>query len=156
MRPVRHSMDSTLQALGQILLKAVPTLVLLVVLNIYMKAMFFKPLKAVLEKRRQQTEGAREAAEASLKRASDKTAEYEKKLQEARTAIYKEQEDMRRRWIEEQTAMIDNARSETHHIVRQAREEIDGEIAGAKQQLAATSDALADRIADNLLARRPS
>ena len=41
-------MDATLLALGGILLKAVPTFLLVILLNFYLKAMFFKPLEKVL------------------------------------------------------------------------------------------------------------
>ena len=52
-------MDATLHALGEILLKAVPTVLLVVVLHFYLKYVFFKPLKKVLEERYNATEGAR-------------------------------------------------------------------------------------------------
>ena len=70
-------MDATLHDLGAILLKAVPTFILLLLLHFYLKAVFFKPLQAVLEKRREATEGARAAAEASQKAAAERTAEYD-------------------------------------------------------------------------------
>src|SRR5207249_4133037 len=100
-------MDETLNALGGLLLKAIPTLILLLVVHLYLKSMFFRPLEDVLAKRRAMTEGARESAEALLKRASEKTAEYESKLREARAEIYREQEETRRRSVDEQTKRIE-------------------------------------------------
>ena len=55
-------MDATLHALGEILLKAVPTVLLVVVLHFYLKYVFFRPLKKVLAERYDATEGARKLA----------------------------------------------------------------------------------------------
>ena len=93
-------MQETLQALGGILLKAIPTIILLIVLHFYLKAVLFGPLDRVLKERRKLTEGARELAEASLAAATRKADEYEAKLREARAAVYKQQEEIRKRWLE--------------------------------------------------------
>jgi F-type H+-transporting ATPase subunit b len=44
-------MEEILSQLGQLLLRAVPTFVLVVVLHFYLKYMFFKPLHKVLHER---------------------------------------------------------------------------------------------------------
>jgi len=44
-------MDETLRALGGILLRAIPTFVLVVLLHFYLKFVFFKPLQRVLRQR---------------------------------------------------------------------------------------------------------
>lgn len=147
-------MDATLQSLGGILLRAIPTLILLLILHVYLKMMFFKPLQEVLRKRREATEGAREAAEASTKHASEKAAEYEAQLKEARAGIYKEQEEMRRQWLDDQTQRIEKAREKTHAMVRHAKSQLDIDIATAKQDLSTRAEALADQIAQTLLERR--
>jgi F-type H+-transporting ATPase subunit b len=147
-------MDATLQALGGILLKAIPTVILLVLLNLYLRWIFFRPLEAVLKKRKEATEGARAAADASLKRATEKTAEYEAKLREARAGIYQEQEQVRRRWVEEHSKRLEEARNSTHELVRQAREDIEQQAAAAKKDLSVTAGELADEIARTLLAGR--
>ncbi len=146
-------MDATLIQLGQLLLRAVPTLILLLILHLYLKAMFFKPLQLVLQKRRDATEGAREAADASLKQASDKAAEYEAKLQEARAEIYKEQEEMRKRWLEEQTRHLEETRQQTHELIHNAKLQLDRDVEVAKSDLAVSSETLANQIAQSLLRR---
>ena len=57
-------MESTLHDLGQLLLKAIPTLFLLLVVHLYLKQMFFRPMADVLAKRRAATEGLRDSADA--------------------------------------------------------------------------------------------
>ena len=55
-------MQETLQALGGILLEAIPTVILLIVLHFYLKAILFGPLDKVMKRRRELTEGDREIA----------------------------------------------------------------------------------------------
>lgn len=147
-------MDSTLQALGGILLKAIPTLILLFIVNIYLRSVFFKPLEEILKKRREMTEGAREAAEASFKRADERSAEYEAKLREARSEMYREHEKMRRSWIDDQAHALDETRKRTHELVQNAKAAIDKDVEASKNELATYADSLADQIAGSLLKRR--
>lgn len=149
-------MEKTIQDLVEILLKAVPTLLLFAVLFVYLKFMFFTPLQKVLAKRREATEGARETAEAGLESAALRTAEYEAKIRDARAEIYKEQEQMRRRWLDQQTAVVQETRVKAQAGVAAAKQQIEGDIAIAKQDLAGTSNVLAGQIFDALLRRRAS
>jgi F-type H+-transporting ATPase subunit b len=149
-------MTQTLQALGGILLKAIPTICLLLILHLYMKWMFFRPLREVLAKRRAATEGARESADATLKKASEKAAAIEAQLRQAREEIYKEQEEARRRWIDEQTASLEEARQQSRELLHQAKLELETETAAGKRDLSAATEALADQIANTLLERKAS
>jgi F-type H+-transporting ATPase subunit b len=147
-------MEQTFQALGGILFKAIPTVVCLLFLHFYFKAMLFKPLRKVLKQRDELTAGARKAAENSLAAAERKTAEYETKLRDARAEVYQEQEKMRARWLEDQAAQLTKARESAEASVKQARLEIASEAASARQNLLETSAALGDQIASALLAKR--
>jgi F-type H+-transporting ATPase subunit b len=149
-------MEQTLHALAGILQKAVLTVGLLLLLHFYLKAMLFGPLEKVLEERDQLTKGARKAAEQSLAAADKKTQEYEAKLREARAEVYKEQEETRRRWIEDQASQVAQARERNTAAVRRAREEIAAEAAAARLSLTESSGALADEIATAVLAGRAS
>ena len=90
-------MEETLRQLGGILLRAVPTFILVVLLHLYLKFIFFKPLERVLRQRYDATEGARKLAEESIARASQKAADYEAALRAARAETYKEMEQLRRK-----------------------------------------------------------
>jgi F-type H+-transporting ATPase subunit b len=149
-------MEQTLHALAGILQKAALTVGLLLLLHFYLKAMLFGPLEKVLKERDHLTKGARKAAEQSLADADKKTQEYETKLREARAEVYKQQEEIRRRWIEEQTSQVAEARERNAAAVRKAREEILAEAAAARQSLTESSGALADEIATAVLAGRAS
>ena len=147
-------MDAILNELGALLLRAIPTLILLVILHLYLKFVFFRPLQAVLEKRREATQGAQQAAENSLKRAEEKTAEYESRMQQARAEMYKEQEATRKRWLEEQAQRAEEAHQKSHAHLVSVRKQVQDEIETAKQQLASYSENLADQIAQTLLERK--
>src|SRR5256885_16698994 len=104
-------MQETLQALGGILLKAIPTVIFLIILHFYLKAVLFGPLDRIMQKRRELTEGARKTAEDSLAAATRKADEYEAKLRDARAAVYKQQEEIRKGWLDQQAQQIAEARS---------------------------------------------
>src|SRR6266404_5962586 len=103
-------MDETLHQLGGILLRAIPTFLIVVLLHFYLKFIFFKPLQQVLRQRYEATEGARKLAEASLLKASEKAAQYEAALRTARADTYKELEQLRRQLQEDRTASVQEAR----------------------------------------------
>jgi F-type H+-transporting ATPase subunit b len=147
-------MEQTLHALGGILLKSIPTIVLLLFLYFYLKLMLFAPLTRVLKQREDLTAGTREAAEKSLKDAERKVREYEAKMREARAEVYREQEETRKRWLADQASQVEGARERTGHTVRQAKEEMAVEISAARQTLAESASALADQIATTVLSRR--
>lgn len=149
--PLPKKMDSTLHALGGILLNGLPTFFLIILLNFYLKAVFFKPLEEVLAKRTALTEGARQAAAAALAAADSRIAEHQAAIQAARTKLFEEQEKQNRRIEEEQAAALQMAHEEAEATVAKAKVEINAEVETARQALAATSDQLAEQIAAALL-----
>lgn len=146
-------MESTLHDLGGLLLKAVPTIVLLLIVYVYLRWMFFRPLEKVMAERQQATAGTREKAEALLRKADQTAAAVETELRKAREAIYQEQEEARRRWGSDQAAQLEQARHSAREMIHQAQAQLDSESAAAKRELAATADSLAEQIARTLLER---
>jgi F-type H+-transporting ATPase subunit b len=149
-------MGQTLQALGGILLQAIPTICLLLIVHFYLKFVFFRPMREVLDKRREATEGARESAAAMLQKAAEKADALDAALRKARDEIYQENEATRRKWIDEQTGRVEEARRESRERIHQAKLELEAETAVAKKSLEATAETLAEAITRSLLARRAS
>jgi len=147
-------MEQTLQSLGGILLKSIPTIVFLIILHFYLKAMLFGPLDRILKQRRELTDGARKVAEDSLAAAKRKADEYDIKLREARGVVYKEQEEMRKRWLEEQANEVAQARTRMEASVKTAREALAADAAAAQGSLKDASSTLADQIAETVLGRK--
>jgi F-type H+-transporting ATPase subunit b len=146
-------MDVILHQLGELLLKAIPTFLLVVLLSFYLKSVFFKPLEKVLQQRYDATEGARKLAEQSMERAAAKTQEYEAALRAARAELYQAQEQAHKQLQDQAAAQIAAARREAEHTVEQARQGIAKEAEAAKASLAAESENLANQIADAILRR---
>jgi len=147
-------MEATLHALGGLLVKAIPTFLLVLCLYLYLKHVSFRPLARVLEARRQATEGMRQQAEELLARAAAKTAEYERALQAARTELYREMEATRQRWREHHARAVAEAREQARAVVAEARGQIQAELELARAELQAHSQRLAVLIADSILQGR--
>ena len=148
-------MEATLHALAQILWQAVPTFFLVIFLHFFLKSVFFGPLQEILERRRAATLGAREEAAESLRRAEAKAAEYQTQIEAARTEVYREQEELRTRWRDEQAAKVAAARTRAGEMVKQAKIELAAQAASAKSTLSQDSERLADEIVESILQRRP-
>jgi F-type H+-transporting ATPase subunit b len=144
-------MDKTLHQLGGILLNGIPTFVLVLLLNVYLRFFFFKPLEKTLAERYNLTEGARQAAAAALAAADARIAEHQAALRAARAEVYEAQEKINRQLDGEQTAALQKARAEADVILRQALAEIAGQKEAAGRELAGQSEILADQIASSLL-----
>lgn len=149
-------MEQTLQALGGILLKSIPTVVFVLLLHFYLKKMLFGPLERVLKQRDDSTIGARKAAEESFANAEKRAAEYEAAIRDARSDVYKEQEAARKTLISEQETRLQQARQSIDGLVNEARVRIEAEAQAARRTLADSAGLLADQIADQVLARRVS
>jgi F-type H+-transporting ATPase subunit b len=147
-------MDKTIHDLGGIVLNALPTFFLVLILAACVKYLYLKPLEKVLAERYQLTEGARKAAEESLRSAGSQIAEYENSLAEARAAINDEQAEFLRRIREEQAGHIGMVRTESEQRIATAKLAIAEEARAATEGLEAQSDALAAQIADAVLSRR--
>ena len=142
-----------LHALGGILLRAVPTFLLVILLHFYLKSIFFKPLEKVLHERYQATEGARQSAERSLAEAADKTAHYETQLRTAKAEMYQAQEALSKQLQEREAAAVAEARKSAEGAIKQAKAELAADVDAAKASLAADSDMLANQIAETILRR---
>jgi F-type H+-transporting ATPase subunit b len=146
-------MEETLRALGEILLKAVPTFLLVFLLYLYMARVFFGPLERVLQKRYEATEGARKLAEESLAKAAEKTEKYEAAVRAARSEIYRELGQLRRQLQDERSAAVEQARRQAEAQIAAAKADLEREVVALQEKLAGESDALANEIAGSILRR---
>jgi F-type H+-transporting ATPase subunit b len=146
-------MDAMLQALGRILLHAIPTFLLVVLLHFYLKSVFFKPLGAVLKKRYEATEGARVQARQALEQAAAKTTQYEDSLRAAKAKLYQSQEQAHKKMQESESAAIAEARAAAEASIKVAKAQLADDVAEARTNLAAQSDVLASQITEAILGR---
>jgi F-type H+-transporting ATPase subunit b len=146
-------MDAMLHALGGILLRAVPTFLLVILLHFYLKIVFFKPLEKVLHQRYEATEGARKLAQQSLEQAAAKTASYEAQLRAAKAEMYQAQEQLHQQLQEREAAAVAEARTRADAAIKLAKDQLASDVEGAKAGMAADSDSLANQIAETILRR---
>ena len=144
-------MESTLHALGGILLRATPTFFLVFLLTFYLKKVFFQPLEKVLQQRYEATEGSRKLAEQTVERASAKAAEYEAAMRTARAEIYKAREQSFKELQERRAADTAAARERAGELAREAKASLAADVEVAKVALAANVGSLAGQSADSLL-----
>jgi F0F1-type ATP synthase membrane subunit b/b' len=147
-------MDKTLHDLGGIVLNGLPTFFLVLILAFFVKFLYLKPLEKVLAARFRLTEGARKAAEESLKNADSKIAEYQDALNKARGEIYQEQAAFLQQIHAEQAELARAAREESDKRVAAIRLSVANEAKEAQENLAWQAEALATQIADAILKRR--
>jgi F-type H+-transporting ATPase subunit b len=144
-------MDETLHQLGELLLGAMPTVILLALLYVLYTMIVHKPLRRVLEERRSKTEGAIEKSRADISAAEARTAEYEQKLREARASVFKRQEARRQAAIQARTNAVNEARSKAQTQVQAAKKDIESDRAAAQAALQADVTALAQEIVRRVL-----
>jgi F-type H+-transporting ATPase subunit b len=144
-------MDPLLKQVGELLLGAIPTAALLLLLYAIYTALVGKPLKRVLEQRRERTEGAVLKARADIAAAEGKTQEYEQRLREARLAIFKAQEVRRQAAQKARAGAVAQARERAQEQIRQARAAIEQDMAAARLSLQGESEQLASEIIRTIL-----
>ena len=144
-------MDQTLKQVGELLLGAVPTAVLLLLLYAIYSALLHQPLKRVLEQRRERTEGAFLKARADIAAAEARTQEYEQRLREARLVIFKAQEARRQQAQQARADAVLQARTRAHEQVRDARAALEQDMAAARGGLQAETARLAAEIIRTIL-----
>jgi len=144
-------MDETLRQLGELLLGAVPTVIMLALLYALYKVIVHKPLARVLAERRSKTEGAVEKSKADIAAADARTSEYEQKLREARAAVFRAQEAKRQAAMQSRTNALNEARNRAQTQVQAAKADIERDRAAAEKSLPAEAATLAQEIVRRVL-----
>ena len=136
------------------MLNGLPTFFLVLILAFFVKFLYLKPLEKVLDERFRLTEGARKAAEESLKNADSKVAEYQDALSKARSEIYVEQAAFLQKLHAEQAELARAVRVESDARVAEIKLSLSKEAETARAGLESQAEALASQIADVILSRR--
>jgi F-type H+-transporting ATPase subunit b len=147
-------MDDTLHALGNLLIRSVPTVLFFIFLTFYLKAVLFRPLAKILDQRRQATEGVRELAQRAFEAAGKRSAEWEHALQLARSDLYGQHEAKRREWSDEQARTLAEARAQAERQTAEARRQIALEVEKTQSELNDKVENLGQQIVNSLLKRR--
>jgi F-type H+-transporting ATPase subunit b len=144
-------MDQTLRQLGELLLGAVPTVILLTLLYALYSVIVHKPLRRTLEERHNKTEGAIEKSLADIAAAEARTAEYEQKLREARASVFRTQEARRQAALQARANAVTDARTKAESQVQAAKKAIEADRVAAEGTLQKEAAALAGEIVRRVL-----
>lgn len=141
--------------LGGLFLQAVPIVLILLVFYGVLRAVFFKPVLAVMAQREARTAGARKAAESAQAAAAQKMKQYQEALKQARAQVYAEQEAVRKKLLDERAEQLKGARTKTAAEVATAKERVAKELAAARRDVEASVGELAAEIARRILQAPP-
>ncbi len=144
-------MDQTLRQLGELLLGAVPTVILLATVYVLYTFIVYRPLTAVLAERRSRTQGAMEKARSDIAAAEARTADYEQRLREARQKVFKNQEARRQQATQSRTQAVNQARTRAQDQVKQARTALEQDKQHAMSKLQSDAARLATDIMRSVL-----
>jgi F-type H+-transporting ATPase subunit b len=144
-------MNHTLRQLGELLLGAVPTVILLALLYVLYATIVHKPLRRVLDERRSKTEGAVEKSRADIAAAEARTSEYEQRLREARATVFRAQEARRKAALDARTAAMNEARHKAQAQVQAAKADLQTDRDAAQGGLQAEAQTLAEEIMRRVL-----
>lgn len=135
-----------LQQIGNLIVGAVPTVLLFVVLVFAYQILVQGPLTATLAERRARTDGALENAQQAIARAEAKAAEYAEKLRQARAEVFKLREQRVKQWHAERDAALESARQTAALKVSKAKAELEAEAAAARRSIEASVSDLAAQV----------
>lgn len=144
-------MDETLRQIGELLLGSIPTVIFFVLLYALYTFIVHKPMAKVLAERHARTQGAIEKAKADVATAEARTAEYEKRLRDARLALFKAQEARRARATQVRADALAEARKRAQGQVDEARAAIEADKKVAMNSLEAEVGRLASEIIRTVL-----
>ena len=148
-------MQEIVHQLGELFLQAVPTVLIILLFYIILRALFFKPLLQVMAERDSRTVGAQKAAEAAQAAAAEKVKQYQDALKQARGQVYAEQEAARKKLLDERAAQLKEARAKASGEVSAGKERVGGEFAAARREIEATVAQLSAEIARRILQAPP-
>jgi F0F1-type ATP synthase membrane subunit b/b' len=148
-------MQAIVHQLGELFLQAVPTVLIILLFYFILRAVFFKPLLAVMSERDSRTVGAQKAAEAAQVAAAEKVKQYQEALRLARGQVYAEQEATRKRLLDERAAQIKEARTKALSEVSAAKARVASELSAARRDVESTVAQLSAEIARRILQTAP-
>src|SRR5258708_4864320 len=100
-------MDKILGQLTDLVLGAVPTMVILVFLYVFLRGVFFGPLEKILKQRHDATEGGQQQAQRSIAAADAKAGEYAAAFEQARAEIHRARETARQEALKARATLVE-------------------------------------------------
>jgi len=144
-------MDQILNQLGELVLGAVPTMILFILLVTAYGLLVRRPLDRVLAERRARTSGAVQQARSAIASAEAETSAYEERLRAAKAEIFAARDKKLKQWNAEREAALAQVRQHMLEHVRGARNEIDQSAQEARLHIVKVSDELSSQVLNAVL-----
>ena len=131
-------------------------ILLILLAGVILNGLILTPVLRVMQAREGAVKSARQLAESAATKAQAATAEFESRTQAARSEIYREMDDKRRRALDRRTDLLAQTKSETEAALLQATQRLKTQAAEARAQLDRDASGLADEIIVRVLGRKAS
>lgn len=141
--------------LGELLLEAVPTIVIVLLFYVFLRWAFFQPIQKAMAERAARIEGARAEAAAVEAAARQDLDSYHEALRRARAVIYAEAEAARQVALDNRSKLLKTMHARAQEEVAAAKKRISADLASARAEIERQTPALASEIARTIL-ERPS
>jgi F-type H+-transporting ATPase subunit b len=139
-------MNQILNQLGELVLGSVPTMVLFILLVVAYGILVRRPLDKVLAERRARTSGAVEQARTAIAAAETETTQYEEKLRNAKSEIFRAREAKVKQWNADREAALEQVRQASQQKIQAARMEIEKSAGAARTQIEGMSSELSAQV----------
>lgn len=144
--------EAILRQVVNLVVASLPTTIIVFLFYLFARSVFFNPMMRVLDERAARTEGARSEAARLDSQAEERLALYRRSLDRVRAGIYAEQEIARRAALDQRAELLRQARTKANARVREEKQRIEGEVAGAAEQVDRETRRLAEEAARVVLA----
>jgi F-type H+-transporting ATPase subunit b len=128
----------------------------ILVLTFVVDRLLLKPVLAVIRRREEAIESARELARRSATDAQAAAAEFERKTGAARAEMYREMDEMRRAALGRRAEIVAQTRAEAEAQVAEAITRLDVEAVEARRKLEIDAQTLGAAAAEKILGRKAS
>jgi F-type H+-transporting ATPase subunit b len=132
-----------------LLVQFVNFVVLMIVLNI----LLYRPLRGVIDRRRETVDGAHGKARDLQTQIEEKMARYEEKLRAAKLQGNQEKAALRQAGSAEEAGILGKAREEATQRIQAVKNQVAETAESARKQLKGDTEALSSEIASKILGR---
>ena len=129
---------------------------LILLTGVILNGLILKPVLRVVAAREGAVKSARELAESAAAQARAATAEFESRTQAARSDIYREMDEKRRRALERRAELLAETRTTVEAEIGAARESLKSQAEAARATLERDASVLAGDIVERVLGRKAS
>jgi len=141
--------------LGELLLEAVPTILVVLLFYLFLRWAFFQPIQKAMAERAARIEGARTEAASVVEAARHEMDAYQDALRRARADIYAESDAVRQAALDNRAKLLKTLQARAQEEVAAAKKRITAELASARADVERETPALAAEIARSIL-EKPS